>query len=63
MSEKYQFKELITHIEWSPDDCFIMVVLGKTNQIHVRCLNSEAVVGGNDGWFTKIDEGVIGLAG
>jgi hypothetical protein len=63
MSEKFSFKELITSIEWSPDDCFIMIVLSKVNQIHIRCLESEAVVGGNQNWYTKIDEGVIGLAG
>ena len=31
MRDKFTFKEQITSVEWSPDDNFIMAVLGKLN--------------------------------
>jgi hypothetical protein len=40
-----------------------MAVLGKLNQIHLRCLNPDVINGNEEGWTSKIEEGVIGLAG
>ncbi|CDW74000.1 wd-repeat protein [Stylonychia lemnae] len=61
--DKFVFKDVITSIEWSPDDNFIMAVLAKQNQIHLRCLNPDVIQSKQEGWTGKIEEGVIGLAG
>eukprot|EP00347_Sterkiella_histriomuscorum_P020793 403336439 len=63
MRDKFVFKDVITSIEWSPDDNFIMAILGKQNQIHLRCLNPQVIEGYQEGWTGKIEEGMIGLAG
>jgi len=31
MRDKFVFNETISHIDWSPDDSFIMSVMGKKN--------------------------------
>lgn len=57
------FADSISSFEWSPDDSFIMAVIAKKNQIHVRCINPDAVESKRDGWACKIEEGVIGMVG
>lgn len=61
--EKFVFQEVISGVEWSPDDSFIMAVIQKKNQIHVRCINPEAVESKKEGWSCKIEEGVLGMVG
>jgi len=39
----FDFKDTITQVSWSPDDDFIFVFLGKKEEVHVRCFNSEVV--------------------
>ena len=48
--QNFLFSDVITSIEWSPDDNFIMVVLGKQQEIHLRCFNSAVIEGNMEGW-------------
>jgi len=34
---------MITSIHWSPDDDFVMLYFGKSQEVHFRCFNSSII--------------------
>lgn len=41
--QHFIFPDVITSIEWSYDDNFLMAVLGKSEEIHLRCFSTQVV--------------------
>lgn len=39
----YQFNEVISQLQWSPDDKFILIMLPKVQEVHLRCFDSTVV--------------------
>jgi len=54
--QNFAFPEAITSVQWSPDDKFIMLLLGKTQEIHIRCFDREIVENQSDGWVGTIND-------
>lgn len=52
---KYEFTDLVTHLEWSPDGMFILIGVAKKAQAFVKSMVDPE-------WQGKIDEGLAGLA-
>lgn len=52
---------MITSISWAPDDNFIMAIIGKIHEIHVRCFNSEVVENSAEGWQAVVADELAGI--
>ena len=52
---RYQFLDLVSHLEWSPDGEFILIGVEKRGQAFVKNIRDNE-------WQCKIDEGLAGLA-
>ena len=52
---KYEFTDLVTHLEWSPDGMFILIGVAKKAQAFVKSMVDPD-------WQGKIDEGLAGMA-
>lgn len=51
---KYQFSDVVSHLEWSPDGKFLLVGISKRAQAFVKSMQDPQ-------WQCKIDEGLAGL--
>ena len=52
---RYQFTDVVSHLEWSPDNTYLLIGIEKRAQAFVKnVLDSE--------WQCKIDEGLAGLS-
>jgi hypothetical protein len=57
---------MITSIHWSPDDEFLMLYCGKTQEVHLRCFNSTIIEARSDqeaGWVGHIADQTAGIEG
>ena len=52
---KYEFTDLVTHLEWSPDGQFIMIGVAKKAQAFIKSM-------GDPDWQGRIDEGMAVFA-
>lgn len=52
--QHFIFPDTISAIKWSPDDNFLMAVIGKLNEVHLRCFNSDVVDQQQEGWCGTI---------
>lgn len=59
--QNFILPDTITQAQWSPDDKFIMVLLGKTQEIHLRCFDSSIVENQSEGWMGTINDKVGGI--
>ena len=50
----YQFTDVVSHLEWSPDGIFILVGIEKRAQAFVKSVSDKE-------WQCKIDEGLAGM--
>ena len=51
---KYQFTDVVSHLEWSPDGVYILIGIQKRAQAFVKSVADAE-------WQCKIDEGLAGL--
>lgn len=58
--QRFVFGETISQIKWSPDDDFMMIILGKSQEIHLKCFNNAIIEKQEGGWECKITEPVPG---
>ena len=59
--QSFVVNEVITQVQWSPDDKFIMVVTGKTQEIHLRCFDSAIVENQQEGWMGSFNDKIGGI--
>lgn len=50
----YQFTDVVSHLEWSPDGIYILVGIAKRAQAFVKSVSDKD-------WQCKIDEGLAGM--
>ena len=53
---RYQFTDVASSLEWSPDGEYILIAVDKRAQAFVKSIQEPE-------WQCKIDEGLAGLAG
>lgn len=51
---KYQFSDVVSHLEWSPDGNFLLIGITKRAQAFVKSMQDPE-------WQCKIDEGLAGM--
>ena len=51
---KYQFSDVVSHLEWSPDGIYILIGIAQRAQAFVKSVSDSE-------WQCKIDEGLAGL--
>ena len=60
--ENFIMADVITQVQWSPDDKFIMIILGKTQEIHLRCFDSSIIENQqNEAWIGTINDKIGGI--
>ena len=51
---KYQFTDVVSHLDWSDDGNYLMIGISKRAQVFVKNINDPE-------WQCKIDEGLAGM--
>lgn len=51
---KYQFTDVVSHLEWSPDGVYILIGIQKRAQAFVKSVADSE-------WQCKVDEGLAGM--
>lgn len=51
---KYQFSDVVSSLEWSPDGVYLLIGIEKRAQAFVKSINDPE-------WQCKIDEGLAGM--
>ena len=52
--QKYEFIDIVSHLEWSPDGVYLLIGISKRAQAFVRSMEDPD-------WNCKIDEGLAGM--
>ena len=52
--QKYEFIDIVSHLEWSPDGVYLLIGISKRAQAFVRSMAEPD-------WNCKIDEGLAGM--
>jgi len=52
--QKYEFVDIVSHLEWSPDGVYLLIGIAKRAQAFVRSMEEPD-------WNCKIDEGLAGM--
>ena len=42
-TNQFVFPDVISSVQWSPDDKFVMCVVGKNNEVHLRCFDINII--------------------
>ena len=52
--QQYEFVDIVSHLEWSPDGVYLLIGISKRAQAFVRSMEEPD-------WNCKIDEGLAGM--
>ena len=57
----FTFEETIGAVQWSPDDKFVLVLLPKLHEVHMRCFDNTVVADQAENWQGSICDQVGGI--